>query len=522
MESSDAISVAEYVRMSTEDQKYSIPNQQDAIRKYASHHGFYVCRTYADPGKSGVLLRHREGLSQLLQDVVGGRANYKAVLVYDVSRWGRFQNPDEAAHYEFVCTSAGIPVHYCAEQFPNDGSIHSSLMKALKRTMAAEFSRELGVKVFDGLKRLVSNGFHAGGQAPYGLRRMLVSESGRKKGALKLGELKNLKTDKVILVRGDVREVRRVRQIFAMAADQRMNSWEIAEALNSQHVPYRKKKRWDNDIVLQILRRLEYTGVNVWGRRLENAKRPTRQQPRTAWVVSKAWFKPIIDQATFDAAQLTLRKARSIRYTEEHLLKTLKRLLARKGKLSANIIDKALGVGYYSTVVRHFGSIFNAYEIVGYQPEPVFVRSAAIIGKVRVLHKETLRRIQGSFPAHIRIEMLGRRQKGSLLVDERIRVEVFLCGRHPKFPHSSNVWKLRSSGQERQRLAVLCLLDKDWEHVEEYWVIPPLCDSIRDHHTIHRDDILFTKIGEKLTNLSDFYRVLRLVMLSNATDSPCH
>jgi hypothetical protein len=31
------------------------------------------------------------------------------------SRWGRFQDADESAHYEFLCKSAGIPVHYCAE-----------------------------------------------------------------------------------------------------------------------------------------------------------------------------------------------------------------------------------------------------------------------------------------------------------------------------------------------------------------------------------------------------------------------
>jgi len=53
------IPVAEYVRMATEDQKYSIPNQQAAIRKYAAEHGFFVCRTYADPGKSGVLFKDR-------------------------------------------------------------------------------------------------------------------------------------------------------------------------------------------------------------------------------------------------------------------------------------------------------------------------------------------------------------------------------------------------------------------------------------------------------------------------------
>lgn len=51
-----AIPVAEYVRMSTEDQKYSIPSQQAAIRKYAAEHGFVIAQSYADPGKSGLLL----------------------------------------------------------------------------------------------------------------------------------------------------------------------------------------------------------------------------------------------------------------------------------------------------------------------------------------------------------------------------------------------------------------------------------------------------------------------------------
>lgn len=192
--------VAEYIRMSTEDQKYSIPSQQAAIRSYAAKQGFVICRTYADPGKSGVLIKHRQGLRNLLRDVVSGTSNYKAILVYDVSRWGRFQNPDESAYYEFICKSSGVPVHYCAEQFSNDGSMQASLMKALKRAMAGEFSRELGVKVFDGLKRLVLDGYHAGANAPYALERMLISPSGRRKGILKRGERKSLKADKVVLV----------------------------------------------------------------------------------------------------------------------------------------------------------------------------------------------------------------------------------------------------------------------------------------------------------------------------------
>jgi len=132
MEPKLLIPAAQYVRMSTEDHQYSIDNQKATITAYAISHGFAVVSTYADAGKSGVETKHRHELRRLLSDVV---------------RWRRFQDVDEAAHYEFLCRSAGIPVRYCAEQFENDGSAASAIMKAFKRTMAAEYSRELGVKV---------------------------------------------------------------------------------------------------------------------------------------------------------------------------------------------------------------------------------------------------------------------------------------------------------------------------------------------------------------------------------------
>jgi len=47
---------------------------------------------YADAGKSGIEIKHRKELRRLLADVMNGRAQYKAILVYDVSRWGRFQD----------------------------------------------------------------------------------------------------------------------------------------------------------------------------------------------------------------------------------------------------------------------------------------------------------------------------------------------------------------------------------------------------------------------------------------------
>jgi hypothetical protein len=114
----------------------------------------------------------------LLRDVVTGTAPYKAILAYDVSRWGRFQDTDVSAHYEFLCKSAGVPVHYCGETFANNGGLPSQIMKAPKRTMAGEYSRELGVKVLAGQKRLARmefKPFKQGGFPGYGLRRMLIS-----------------------------------------------------------------------------------------------------------------------------------------------------------------------------------------------------------------------------------------------------------------------------------------------------------------------------------------------------------
>jgi DNA invertase Pin-like site-specific DNA recombinase len=125
--------------VSTEEQQYSFESQADVIREYARQHGFEIVSTYSDVGRSGISLNNRPGIVRLLSDVVSGNSIFRAVLVYDVSRWGRFQDCDESAYYEFVCKSYSAPVHYCAETFRNDNTLPNSILKALKRTMAARF-----------------------------------------------------------------------------------------------------------------------------------------------------------------------------------------------------------------------------------------------------------------------------------------------------------------------------------------------------------------------------------------------
>src|SRR5690349_16443186 len=209
--SEEQIRAAQYVRMSTEHQQYSTENQADAIREYATKRGVEIVRTFSDSGKSGLRIDGRDGLKELLEVVQSGKADFTTILVYDVSRWGRFQDADESAFYEYICKRAGISIQYCAEQFENDGSPSSVIVKSVKRAMAGEYSRELSTKVFTGQCRLIELGYRQGGPPGFGLRRSLIDQSGEAKGELARGEHKSIQTDRVVLVPGPAEEIEIVR-----------------------------------------------------------------------------------------------------------------------------------------------------------------------------------------------------------------------------------------------------------------------------------------------------------------------
>lgn len=359
------IPAAQYLRMSTDQQQYSLENQALAIAKYAERNGFEVTRTYCDAARSGLVLRRRAGLRQLLGEVVSGRSNCRAILVYDVSRWGRFQDADESAHYEFLCKSAGVPVHYCADIFGNDGGLSNAILKALKRTMAGEYSRELGVKVVAGQLRLARLGFRQGGSPGYGLRRLLVSGAGQPKQELGPGEQKSIATDRVILVPGPSHEVEVVREIYQMHAYGRFSVRDIVEQLNRRGCTYMHGAKWDLDAVHSILSCRKYCGYNVYNRTSERLSSKKISQPQSEWVVVPGAFQALVDPATFDASQKVFDR-QTRRTSNQQLLQQLGRLLKRSGRLTGDIIDKSRDVASCSTYISRFGSLREAYKLVGY------------------------------------------------------------------------------------------------------------------------------------------------------------
>lgn len=359
------IRAAQYVRMSTDKQVYSTTNQIAAIRTYALANSFDVVRTYSDEGRSGLRINGRDALQALLHDALAANRTFDVILVYDISRWGRFQDTDESAYYEFLCRRAGVQIHYCAEPFANDGSPSTAIMKNLRRLMAGEYSRELSEKVWTGQSRLVSLGYKMGGGAGYGLHRLLVDRDGNPKQILMPGDRKSISTDRVVLVPGNPQEVTIVRRIFRLAGEGRSNA-EIARILNEGRVPSANGTRWSSQQIRQILMAERYLGTYVYNKRSSKLGAAYVYNAERDWVRRDNGFEPLVTLEMFRAAQSKKRAGRAD-YTDDELLGHLRRLLTEHGFLTTRLIRGAAPPAA-KTYNNRFGSLLRAYARIGYDP----------------------------------------------------------------------------------------------------------------------------------------------------------
>lgn len=356
---------AEYVRVSTDQQQYSILNQQAANAEYAAKHGFEIVRTYSDPAKSGLDIKHRPGLQSLIDDVTGGRADYKAVLVFDVSRWGRFQDCDEAACYEFLCRRAGIQVNYCAEPFSNDLSVTSTLLKMMKRTMAAEYLRDLSARVKAGQCRLAANGFKQGGTALMGFRRLLVDADGNPKMLLQRGQRKSISTDRVSYVLGPQQEVRLIHEIYSMFLDQNISITGIARLLNEKGVKHLHYRPWRFAEIYRILTHPAYTGCSVFNRTSVSLGSKRTNNPRDQWVLCPKAHPAIITPGRFEQAQEKIEN-RVIRRSNDRLLAELRAYIDAHGH-PPPYWKRTPGMAAPNTYRGRFGGFAELYKLVNYQ-----------------------------------------------------------------------------------------------------------------------------------------------------------
>lgn len=498
------VPAAQYLRMSTERQEYSLDFQSARIASYAQENGFTVCRTYCDEAKSGLEIARRSGLSSLLQDVIEGKLPYKAILVYDVSRWGRFQDPDEAAHYEFLCKTTGVQVHYCAEHFSNDGSLSGLILKTLKRVMAAEYSRELSEKVFAGESRVARDGFRAGGNPGYGLRRMLISASRTQKGELGHGERKNLSNERVKLILGPATEIHWVREIYRMFILENRDMQGIANELNRLRVPFLDGRRWTRMGVRGILTNQKYKGTCLYNRMNSRLSSRAKANAETEWIVVPNAFEAIIDPATFEAAQQVLRN-KPFNLSDDQVLEGLRSILGAKGRLSTKLFLGAPNTLSKEGYRRRFGSLGRAYDLAGYDSprKSTFVHRAEI-RKVRRELMDTLVRL---FPGEVSIQSCGSIRRDCLRLRNGTRVAVRACRRR-KNNHKGPTWILQGVRAEKRLISLVVCVNADYATPDFIYLLPPIANRCA---VAFSTDHSWLKKGIQLEKLSSFCDAVRQI-----------
>ena len=468
-EAAPPIRAAEYVRMSTDHQQFSTENQSDAIRAYAERRGMVIVRTYADDGKSGLSVQGRDAIQRLIDDVTSGKADFSVILVYDVSRWGRFQDADESAYYEYICRRAGIDVHYCAEQFENDGSPVATMAKGFKRWMAGEYSRELSNKVFIGQCRLIELGFRQGGSAGFGLRRMLIDQNGDEKGELARGEQKSIQTDRVVLYPGPDHEVAVVRRIYTSFVVDRLTEREIAERLNESGSRIDLGRPWTRGTVHQILINEKYIGNNVWNRVSNKLKKKRVRNEPAMWIRAEGVFAAVVDPGMHNAAQIIIRE-RSARMSDVEMLGALDGLLKRHGLLSGIIIDEAEDVPSSSSYRTRFGSLLRAYSLVGYQPMRDY-QYVEINRELRRIHPGMVQDVIRGFDA------VGASVEKSdddlLIINGQFSLSV-LIARCQRNPSGSLRWQIRFDASLMPDITVAIRMDASNHEASDYCIFPRL------------------------------------------------
>lgn len=360
------VRAAQYVRMSSEHQYFSTETQKIAIAEYAAARGYDIVSTYADEGKSGLSLKGRSGLKQLLADAVNPSRLFDAILIYDVSRWGRFRDPDEAAHYEFLCRQAGIAVVYCAEPFENDFTPTSGILKNLKRVMAHEYSRELSAKLTRAHLQQARLGYKQGGAVIYGFRRQVVDANNNRKLILQRGQHKASREDHVRFALGTTAEQEIVRSIFRLYVEDGLSLNQIAHHFRTTNVSSNDGRPWSQERIRRLLRSELCIGLYLYNRTSAKLQARISRNPEDIWVRAPAGIPSLISEEMFARAQSCLGARRTKKHDPEKLLQDLRTLVAEKGYVSETLISATPWVANINAYKAHFGTLSEACRRIGY------------------------------------------------------------------------------------------------------------------------------------------------------------
>ena len=388
-----------YYRHSAQDrQENSVSLQQEQVREWAEQNGVDIVHEFADRGKSGLTAEGRDGFNDMVENWVKGRSDFEYVLCLDVSRWGRFQDIDLSATYSAECKKHGKLVVYTTLGKPREDDPLYPVYVQFERFRAAQYSKELSDKVFRGCVRIAQQGYWAGGKPPYGLNRLLLSETREPVQVLDPGERKSIQNQRVTLTAGNDAEVRTIRRIFGQFTKGGRQEGAVADGLNRDGVAAPGGGEWNAPKVRHVLTNEVYIGTLVYNRTTQKLKTPSRTNPPDKWVTTPGAFEPVVDKEVFDRAQEILRQ-RQLRYTRGYMIERLRQVFDQHGIIRSSLVRADAESPSPATFTKRFSSLDAACQKIFQE----------VVHGTRVEVEARLREIAGEVEAYEDFLVINRR-----------------------------------------------------------------------------------------------------------------
>lgn len=251
-----------YLRVSTEDQarddKTSLADQECAIAAKAVELGVTIGRPFRDEGVSGRTAHRRPGFMEMFRFCEANQRPLRDpgyVVMLNISRFGRFEDPDEFAYWRVQFKNLGWLMRF-VEGDESDDPVVGSLVRAVQGTQASAYSINLSTNVRRGVRGTAEQGYWRV-EAPFGYRRR-VDTNGTPGRILELGERK-AENERVRLHPGPEAEQTLVRFIFEQYAAGAYSLGALAREMQQQ-APVRK---WSKQSIRLILANPAYRGAVV-------------------------------------------------------------------------------------------------------------------------------------------------------------------------------------------------------------------------------------------------------------------
>ena len=268
-----------YARVSSDrqDVDLSVSAQLRALKDYARANGYSVARQYVDEAESG-RVADRPQFREMIEEGSKPNAPFEVILVWKFSRFTRKR--EHAVAFKSMLRRKGIRVVSITEHA--DDSPTGKLMEAIIESVDEFYSENLAEDVTRGMREAASRGFFLGSKAPFGYRRVKVSDGMKERPTLEV----------------DPATAPVVKEIFESSLSG-YGLKEICRTLNDRGITNRGK-RWYKGGLHYLLTNEAYTGTAVWGRttKVEKAHDPVR--------VEGAW-PALVSRELFDAVQQAMR-----------------------------------------------------------------------------------------------------------------------------------------------------------------------------------------------------------------------